>query len=75
MYRPPRRIDASSPGGRIDPEAHRPEGSRHPPTSFEGRMMAEDLLNAEQLNGEDANTGEMLVQYMIWLIVAYLSIC
>ena len=37
--------------------------------------MAEDLLNAEQLNGEDANTGEMHVQYMIWLIVAYLSIC
>ncbi|XP_039847564.1 uncharacterized protein LOC120706880 [Panicum virgatum] len=57
MYRPSRRIDVPSLGGRVDPEAHRSEGSRHPPTSFEGRMMAEDLLNAEQLNGEDANTG------------------
>ena len=66
MHRPLRQIDAVSPGGRVNLEAHHPDGgSRRPPTSFEGRMP-EDLLNDEQFNEEDAYTGDILVLYMIW---------
>ena len=44
--------------GRVDPEAHRPEVGLDQPRLHQ---MPDDLLNAEQFDGDEAYTGEMLV--------------